>query len=222
MDILAMAFNARMGSVVEAAPMYEGCFDSLDDMTLLDTICKLETCDMRIAAAEATKVAEARGLIGTIDLNDEEPETMLARPVIAASAFARRLSAVVNEAIEYTGADQGGSDIEWLASAEANAIELPSATDLAWFDEQEAIMAEQYGLPVAQPVCHTKLPAGQYREAVRYAKDLPVEQRQYRITLFVAGHDITGQWCTHNARELQNQLALFASKGIGFSVEFKY
>ena len=122
-------------------------------------------------------------------------------PVIAPNAFARRLSAVVNEAIEYAPATAPKG---WACVEAGLEIELPTEADLAYYDSQAEVMAEQYP------------------QAMAYAKDLPkADNKQYRITLFVAGHDVEGSWSDMDAKALANQLALFSSKGIGYSVEFR-
>lgn len=79
----------------------------------------------------------------------------------------------------------------------AAAIELPTEADLAYYDAQ----AEAMGVP-SKPVA---------KPTVRMA----------RVTLFVDGEDITGQWETLKVDTFARQCGTLAALGMAFSVEYR-
>lgn len=61
-----------------------------------------------------------------------------------------------------------------------------------------------------------------WTEAVTFVSNVEeMPHKQYRLVMFIAGHDVEGPWSDYQAAVFKVEALRLARAGVGFSVEFK-
>lgn len=105
--------------------------------------------------------------------------------------------------------------------AEALDVDGITAADLAYLDEQAEQMAIQYNLPSGGMMEPAKDVDIVWSEAVTFVSNAEEQpHKQYRLVMFIAGHDVEGPWSDYQAAVFKVECLRLARAGVGFSVEF--
>lgn len=98
-----------------------------------------------------------------------------------------------------------------------NWLDIPTEDDLVYLDEQASIMAQQYGATMEAKDVDIV-----WSEAVTFVSNVEeMPNKQYRLVMFLAGHDVEGPWSEYQAAVFKVECLRLARAGVGFSVEFK-
>lgn len=73
--------------------------------------------------------------------------------------------------------------------------------------------------PEVEPVAPVDVNWSEAVTFVSNAEEMPI--KQYRLVMFIAGHDVEGPWSDYQAAVFKVECLRLGRAGVGFSVEFK-
>lgn len=93
-----------------------------------------------------------------------------------------------------------------------------------WLECDELTADELAGIP-EEPIMVPSVEKAvdiQWEEAVTFVSNTEeMPHKQYRLVMFIAGHDVEGPWSDYQAAVFKVECLRLARAGVGFSVEFK-
>lgn len=119
---------------------------------------------------------------------------------------------------ETKGAKQAIQIIEAEIALRGLRSEVVDLTCSGWF-ECDILPACNEVDAMAEP---NTVPDVSWTEAVTFVSNVEeMPHKQYRIVMFIAGHDVEGPWSDYQAAVFKVEALRLARAGVGFSVEFK-